>query len=187
MVVGALAGWGGQECSRGRTHRPWRHAPRPTTRGRPPPPEPPPSRTGARSKSWLLSAGPAPRPPLPSFCAPQEGIQPASSRIDGDIEMGISTTFFSLSPSVSPRLRNAAAGLSGCCSQTPGPGPWGGWVWGPEVEEHQGPYTWQFPPGGGGPGPGGGLFRAASPPLSTPGPDTGNAGPARAPRSPRRL
>lgn len=38
-----------------------------------------------------------------------------------------------------------------------------------------------------GPGPVEGSLRAASPPLSTPGPDAGNAGPARAPRSPRRL
>ena len=121
-----MAGWGGQEGSRGRTHRPWRHAPRPTTRGRPPPPEPPPSRTGARSKSWLFSAGPAARPTLPSFCAPHEGIQERWGYRDGDFHR----VFFSLSLGLTAPQK-CGGGPFRCCSQTPGPGPWGGWVWAP--------------------------------------------------------
>ena len=73
-------------------------------------------------------------PPAPPLALPYPRSVPHTrgSRRDGDIEMGISTAFFSLSPSVSPRLRNAAAGLSGVVARRLGRAP-GGVGFGPQT------------------------------------------------------
>ena len=102
-------------------------------------------------------------PPAPPLALPYPRSVPHTrgSRRDGDIEMGISTTFFSLSPSVLPRLRNAAAGLSGVAARRLGRVP-GGVGFGVQ-KSRSSRDQWQFPPGGGGPGPGGGLSPGSLP------------------------